>query len=103
MTDIGKRARKRQVTESDILRTADRWVAERGPTGLTLRGVAADVGLAPSALYRYFPGLEALLTALIRRSFEEIGAAAGSAAERTRWPSEPSMASDRELPSHGPS
>lgn len=49
-----------------ILNAALAQVATAGADGLSIRGVAAALGLAPNALYRYFPdraALEAAVTA----------------------------------------
>lgn len=78
MTD-GKRAENRRRLEADIVAAAERLLASRGAQALTLRGVAAEVGLVPSALYRYYPGIDALLTALIIRAFDAMGEAARAA------------------------
>lgn len=42
---------------------AERHFATRGLAATSLRGIAADVGLAPASLYRYFPSKDALLSA----------------------------------------
>ncbi|MFE1442687.1 WHG domain-containing protein [Streptomyces sp. NPDC058739] len=49
---------------------------------LSLRAVARDAGLVPSALYRYFPSRDALLTALIADAYAAlaVGAKATEAA-----------------------
>ncbi|WP_225858004.1 TetR/AcrR family transcriptional regulator [Rhodococcus wratislaviensis] len=46
---------------------------------LSLRGVARDMGIVASALYRYFPSRDALLAALIIDGYEAIGTAATEA------------------------
>ena len=50
------RARVRQELTSEILEVARRHLAEEGAAALSLRSVARDLGMAPSALYRYFDG-----------------------------------------------
>jgi AcrR family transcriptional regulator len=47
-----------------------------GRGGLSLRAVARDLGLVSSALYRYFPSRDALLTALIVDAYDAVGAVA---------------------------
>jgi AcrR family transcriptional regulator len=49
-----------------------------------LRSVARDLELAPSALYRYFDGRDALLSALIMAAYESLAAEAETAAEAAR-------------------
>jgi AcrR family transcriptional regulator len=63
-----------ELTE-EIKRTARRHLAERGAANLSLRSVARDVGLVSSALYRYFPSRDALLTALIIDAYDSLGKA----------------------------
>ncbi|WP_406192545.1 TetR/AcrR family transcriptional regulator [Kitasatospora sp. NBC_01560] len=86
----------RQLARAELTRAikeaATRQLAETGAAALSLRAVARDLGLASSALYRYFPSRDALLTALIIDAFNAVGAAAESGAESaapadpgTRW------------------
>ncbi|RDI55316.1 TetR family transcriptional regulator [Nocardia mexicana] len=51
----------------------------REGANLSLRGVARDVGIVASALYRYFPSRDALLTALITDAYEDLATAAAAA------------------------
>ncbi len=64
-----------------VLDVARRQLGEVGPSALSLRAIAREVGVVPSALYRYLPGREAILTELIRSGYERLGAAV-SAVER---------------------
>lgn len=49
------------ITAEGILRAADRLLVDRGRVeGVSLRGVAAEVGVAVNALYTYFPSLDAI-------------------------------------------
>ncbi|MFC9330104.1 TetR/AcrR family transcriptional regulator [Kitasatospora sp. NPDC057015] len=76
------RERARIEFTRDIKEAARRQLAEHGPAGISLRGVARDIGLvSASALYRYFPGRDALLTALIADGYDSLGDAADAAAE----------------------
>lgn len=53
-----------------------------------MRSVAREVGMVSSAVYRYFPTREALLTAMIVESYENLAAALGAARGRStadRW------------------
>jgi len=67
------RARARAEITAEIKTSARRQVAEVGASGLSLRAVARDLGMASSAIYRYFPSRDALLTALIIDAFDAIG------------------------------
>lgn len=58
---------------------ARRQLAEVGAAALSLRAVARQLGMASSALYRYFPSRDELLTALIVDAYDSLGAAAEAA------------------------
>lgn len=73
------RARARAALTADIKATARRHLGEVGAAGLSLRAVARELGLASSAVYRYFPSRDALLTALIVDAFDAVGARAEEA------------------------
>jgi AcrR family transcriptional regulator len=76
------RERARQDLVEAILAAARRQLAEVGAPALSLRAVARDLGLASSALYRYFPSRDALLTALLVEGFDAVGATAEQADAR---------------------
>ena len=59
---------------------ARRQLAEQGSAALSLRAVAREVGMVSSAVYRYFPSRDDLLTALIVDAYDAVGAAAEQAA-----------------------
>jgi AcrR family transcriptional regulator len=59
------RARARVELTRTIKDSARRQLAEVGAQGLSLRAVARELGMVSSALYRYFPSRDELLTALI--------------------------------------
>src|SRR5947208_9980981 len=59
-----RRARQRQSARGDILKSARRVAARDGARNLSLRGVAAEAGFAPAALYGYFRNKDELLLAL---------------------------------------
>ena len=50
-----------------------------GPAGLSLRAVARDLGMVSSAIYRYFPSRDDLLTRLIIDAYNAVGDAAEAA------------------------
>lgn len=78
----GVRAQAREQMRAAILGTARSHLAEHGATGLSLRAVARDVGMVSSAVYRYFPSRDALLTALIIDAYDSLGTAAERAEAR---------------------
>jgi AcrR family transcriptional regulator len=88
----GVRARRRAEVERRIVEVGREHLARHGAAGLTVRGVARDLGMAPSALFRYVDGLEDLLTTLIVACYEELGeqveaavAAVDPADAHARW------------------
>jgi AcrR family transcriptional regulator len=70
------RERARAEITSEILAVARRQVAEAGAASLSLRAVAREVGMVSSAVYRYFPSRDDLLTRLIIDAYDAVGAAA---------------------------
>jgi AcrR family transcriptional regulator len=73
------RARARIELTRDITEAARRQLAEVGAAHLSLRAVARELGMASSAVYRYFASRDELLTALIVDAYDAIG----ETAERT--------------------
>jgi AcrR family transcriptional regulator len=79
MTDSAPRtARERARAEitAEILDAARGYLATAGAPALSLRAIARDLGMASSALYRYFSSRDQLLTRLIIDAYESLGAAA---------------------------
>jgi AcrR family transcriptional regulator len=75
------RERVRGQMRAEILAAARNHVAKEGAANLSLRSVARDLEIAPSALYRYFGGRDALLTSLILATFESLASEAERAAD----------------------
>ncbi|WP_329104376.1 TetR/AcrR family transcriptional regulator [Micromonospora sp. NBC_01699] len=78
MTAPSIRARVRAELTEEIKSVARRHLATEG-ANLSLRAVARDLGLASSALYRYFASRDELLTALILDAYRALGDAAEDA------------------------
>jgi AcrR family transcriptional regulator len=78
----GVRARLRAELTDQIKAEARRQLAEQGAAGLSLRAVAREIGMVSSAVYRYFPSRDELLTALIVDAFDAVGQAAEEADAR---------------------
>lgn len=74
------RQRVRQEIAQEILAAARAQLASNGAAGLSLRSVARELDMVPSALYRYFPGRDALLGALILAAYESLAGEAEQAA-----------------------
>jgi AcrR family transcriptional regulator len=95
----GRTARERARVEltREIKEEARRQLADNGANGLSLRAVARELGMVSSALYRYYPSRDDLLTALIIDAYDALGEAAEGAMAgaapgaapatpaRTRW------------------
>lgn len=75
----GARARARVEVSAAIKDEARRQLVEHGAAKLSLRAVSRELGMASSALYRYFPSRDDLLTALIVESYDALGEAAEAA------------------------
>lgn len=69
----GIRAKARLETTAEIKRLAREQVADNGAANLSLREIAREMGMASSALYRYFASRDELLTILIIDSYDAIG------------------------------
>jgi AcrR family transcriptional regulator len=59
-----RRAKERSATRASILDAARTVATREGARNLSLRGVAAEAGFAPAALYGYFQNKDELLVAL---------------------------------------
>jgi AcrR family transcriptional regulator len=70
------RARVRDELSREIRAVARQQLAEHGSSGLSLRAVAREVGMVSSAIYRYYPSRDDLLTALIIEAYQAVGEAA---------------------------
>jgi AcrR family transcriptional regulator len=75
------RERVREEMTAEILAVARQHVGRAGAAALSLRSIARDLGMAPSALYRYFDGRDALLSALILAAYESLAETAEAAAD----------------------
>jgi AcrR family transcriptional regulator len=75
------RERIHQEVSAEILAVARAHLARDGAAALSLRSVARDLELAPSALYRYYPGRDALLSELILSAYGSLADEVEAAAE----------------------
>ncbi|GAA3214205.1 TetR/AcrR family transcriptional regulator [Nonomuraea helvata] len=69
------RERVRAELTREITDIARRQLATEGAGGLSLRAVAREMGMVSSAIYRYFPSRDDLLTALIIDGYNALGEA----------------------------
>ena len=75
MSEPAKRRRpgpRRALTEDEILDAALTLLDEGGAGAASIRGIAARVGVAPNAVYTYFPGKAAVFEALVERLLGEV-------------------------------
>ncbi|MEV8592330.1 TetR/AcrR family transcriptional regulator [Streptomyces sp. NPDC052012] len=89
-TAHGARARARIEVTAAIKEEARRQLAAEGAAKLSLRAVARELGMASSAIYRYFPSRDDLLTALITDAYDSLGEAAEAARAATDADAPPS-------------
>ncbi len=61
----GRVARRREQRRDEILARAASLIAKHGVEGLTAARLAEAVGLTPGALYRYFPGMSAVVAGVL--------------------------------------
>jgi AcrR family transcriptional regulator len=62
----------REEMIEQIKSTARTHMSAKGTAGLSLRGIAREIGITAPAIYNYFPTLDALITALITDAFQSI-------------------------------
>lgn len=77
------RERARAELTAEIKEIARRHLAEQGAAALSLRAVARELGMVSSAVYRYFPSRDDLLTALLVDAYDAVADAAADAERRT--------------------
>ena len=68
-------AHERNDMTTQIKAVARQQMAEHGTAGLSLRGIAREMGITAPAIYNYFARLEDLITALIVDAFTSLAAA----------------------------
>ncbi|MFB6611315.1 TetR/AcrR family transcriptional regulator [Agromyces sp. NPDC056379] len=72
---------RRSVSQVDIVDAAFEILEQKGFAAVSVRGVAAALGLTPTAIYTYFPSKNALLRAMVEELLSSLDlAAAGDAA-----------------------
>lgn len=67
------RAMNRERITAAILELAREQIASSGANSLSVRAIARELGMASSAIYRYFPSRDELLTKLIVDSYDSLG------------------------------
>ncbi len=66
------RAQRREITQRAILDASGRLLAAGGQEALTVRGLARELNLVPSALYRYVASREELLNILFHHAYSDM-------------------------------
>ena len=80
MPSMLRKARARPTIRPESIKAAaHHQMTEHGTAGLTLRGIARELGVTAPAIYNYFPRLDDLITALIIDAFTDLGQAMQSA------------------------
>lgn len=69
----GRRAASRAENTSAIKNLARIQIADKGADNLSLREIAREMGMASSAMYRYFESRDQLLTELIIDAYDQLG------------------------------
>src|SRR5688572_26091976 len=72
---------RRSISQADIVDSAFQILEQKGFAAVSVRGVAAALGLTPTAMYTYFPSKNALLRAMVEQvlSTLDLDAASDSA------------------------
>jgi AcrR family transcriptional regulator len=72
MSHAARRGPTPRFSRDELAARALSIMDERGPDGLTMRALAAELGMGTMALYRYFPSKETLIDAAIDVATPEI-------------------------------
>jgi len=67
-----RRERQRATTVAEIKAAALNQIGEVGAAALSIRGIARDIGMSPAGLYRYYDGLDALITELLTDAYNDL-------------------------------
>jgi AcrR family transcriptional regulator len=76
---VSRRDERRQATIAEIKALARRQLAENGPGAVSLRAIAREMRVAPSALYRYFASFDELIGALCVDAYDAVADALAAA------------------------
>lgn len=72
MSAPSRRDRQRTATVAEIKEAARRLLVSGGPSAISLRAIARDMGMTAPAIYRYFESLDALVLSIVTDLFEEL-------------------------------
>ncbi|KUI31897.1 TetR family transcriptional regulator [Mycobacterium sp. IS-1742] len=77
---MGIRQDSRARMEAQIVEVGRRHLSTDGPSGLSLRAIARDLGVVSSAVYRYVSSRDDLLTLLLVDAYSELASTVDAAA-----------------------
>ena len=69
---VTRRERIRNDTIETIKDAALDQIAREGASALSIRGIARAIGMSPAGLYRYYDGLDALITDLVTDAYTDL-------------------------------
>ena len=72
--------------ERELLAAAEAVLVRAGPSGLTVRAVAAEAGIAPMGVYNHLGGKEGMVDALLIKGFDRLRAAVEVGLDTTAEP-----------------
>jgi AcrR family transcriptional regulator len=78
--DVAERTRSVDV-ERALVDAAEAVLVRDGPSGVTVRAVAAEAGVAPMGVYNHLGGKEGLVAAILVRGFDALEEAIAAGAE----------------------
>lgn len=78
---MGRRREHDEHTAAELLDAAERIIQEQGLEGVSVRGLAEEVGTTTRAVYSLFGSKDGLLVTLGARAFEMLGAAVAALPE----------------------
>ncbi len=78
-----RRERLRREMADEIIGTARLLLEKGGPGAISVRAIARQVGVTTPAIYRYYPSLDALLSALSESVISELCAVVESARDHS--------------------
>jgi len=82
MAEQLRRERLRREMTDEIIGTARALLEKDGPSAISVRAIARQVGVTGPAIYRYYPSLDALMGALSESVINELCAAVESARDQ---------------------
>jgi AcrR family transcriptional regulator len=83
MAEQLRRERLRREMIDEIIGTARLLLEKDGPSAISVRAIARQVGVTAPAIYRYYPSLDALMSALSESMISELCATVESARDQS--------------------